>query len=125
MPQSSRVGCTGNFDIVFADLGYNMVHLANPDWGFSYMNPGKLDMRYSESYRSCADILAGISELELTEIFRMYGELDNGQIVAREILKRRATKPLTDVEDIKQAVFASENIREKFKTMIKVKSSAR
>jgi len=73
MPQGIRVGCTGNFDVVLADLGYNMVHLANAEWGFSYMNPGKLDMRYSEDYRSCADILSGISEFELTEILRMYG----------------------------------------------------
>ena len=120
MPQSIRVGCTGNFDIILADLGYNMVHLANSEWGFSYMNPGKLDMRYSQDYRSCADILKNISEFELNEILRMYGELDNSQQVAKEIIKRRSIKPLTDVDDIKQAVFAGENIRDKFKTMVKV-----
>lgn len=53
IPNEARVACTGNFDMILADLGYNMVHLANSDWGFSYMNPGKLDMRYSQDFRSC------------------------------------------------------------------------
>lgn len=28
------------FDIIFADLGYNSMHVNEPSWGFSYLNDG-------------------------------------------------------------------------------------
>lgn len=90
LPEKGRVAATGKFDIVFADFGYNSLQLENASqWGLSYMEEGPLDMRYSPSYRSCADILGNISQYELAQILKMYGELTNAEIIAKEIIKRR------------------------------------
>jgi 16S rRNA C1402 N4-methylase RsmH len=53
------------------------------------MSDGPLDMRYTPKYRPCSDLLANISEYELTQILAMYGELTNAGVVAKAILKYR------------------------------------
>ncbi|EAR90512.2 16S rRNA methyltransferase (macronuclear) [Tetrahymena thermophila SB210] len=91
-----------NFHAIFADLGYNTLHLENSEWGFSYLRNGKLDMRYNQSSQtnSAADILNKASYLELFEIIRQYGEDPNADVISQMIIKQRQIKPFETTKDV-------------------------
>ena len=44
------------FDVILADFGFNTFHLETQR-GFSWVKDEALDMRYSESGRSCKEIV--------------------------------------------------------------------
>ncbi|KAL4496001.1 hypothetical protein ABPG72_015423 [Tetrahymena utriculariae] len=91
-----------NFHAIFADLGYNTLHLENSEWGFSYLRNGQLDMRYNQSSQSnsAADILNKASYLELFEIIRQYGEDPNADVISQMIIKQRQIKPFETTKDV-------------------------
>ena len=58
-----------SFDLVLADLGYNLLQVGDPAYGMSFSLDCELDMRYDTSRGiPCKDILAFISAYELDEI---------------------------------------------------------
>jgi 16S rRNA (cytosine1402-N4)-methyltransferase len=60
----------GQFDIVLADLGYNMTQVNDPNYGLSFSVECDLDMRYDRSFGiSCRDLLQKITVFELSQIF--------------------------------------------------------
>jgi 16S rRNA C1402 N4-methylase RsmH len=44
------------FDLILADFGFNTFHLET-ERGFSWLKDEPLDMRYTQSTRSCRDIV--------------------------------------------------------------------
>ena len=63
-------------DGILADLGVSFHHFDDAERGFSFRFEGPLDMRMNrDAHRSAATLLDEMSQQELTDIFRLYGEL--------------------------------------------------
>lgn len=95
-------GVDGEVDGVLADLGVSFHHFDDPDRGFSFRWDGALDMRMNQrARRSAADLLAEASQEQLTEIFRLYGELRQAPRLASAIVRARAEAPVLTVERLR------------------------
>lgn len=88
-------------DGVLADLGVSSHHLDDADRGFSFRQDGPLDMRMNQqSARTAAMVVNTGTEEQLTDIFRLYGELKNSKQLARAIVKAREDKPLQTISEL-------------------------
>lgn len=76
---------------VLFDLGTSSYQLEQSGRGFSFRRNELLDMRMdTQTLRvSAADLLNGLTEGELKELFRTYGEEPKARQIAREIVVRR------------------------------------
>ncbi len=92
-------------DGILMDLGVSSMQLDNPDRGFAYAKPAVLDMRMDErGERTAAIILADSSERELAGILRKYGEERFAPRIARAIVARRETSPITTTDELVEVV---------------------
>ena len=94
-------------DGVLFDLGLSSFHLDASARGFSFQANEPLDMRFDptdDTIETAADILASRGTDELTEIFRVYGEERFASRIARTVVARRRTAPLTTTGDLLAAV---------------------
>ena len=92
-------------DAVLMDLGISSMQVDQTQRGFSYSRQAPLDMRMDPSQeRSAADLVAEMSERELTDIMRTYGEERYARPIARAIVRRRAADPITTTGDLVEVV---------------------
>ena len=76
--------------------------------GFSYHEDAPLDMRMDRSQgMTAADLLAEVSEGELTRILREYGEEKWAARIAHFVVERRQTQPLRTTQDLVRVVDAA------------------
>ena len=88
-------------DGLLADLGVSFHHFDCPERGFSFRFSAPLDMRMNQTAkRTAADIVNSYSEEELARLLWLYGELKNGRVIAKNICKARAQKPIERTEDL-------------------------
>lgn len=88
-------------DGLLADLGVSFHHFDCPERGFSFRFSAPLDMRMNQTAkRTAAEIVNTYSEQDLTDIFRLYGEMKNAWSVAKSIVKKRALKPIERTEEL-------------------------
>lgn len=86
-------------DGILADLGVSFHHFDDAERGFSFRFEGPLDMRMNrDAHRSAATLLAEMSQQELTDIFRLYGELKQAPRIAAAIVKARTETPVDTIE---------------------------
>ena len=94
-------------DGVIADLGVSFHQFDVPGRGFTFRQDAPLDMRMNRSAATtAADLLNGLDEAALADIFYKYGELTNSRRIAREIVKARLERPVTTVNDLTRATGA-------------------
>ena len=90
------------------DLGVSSSQLDSAERGFSFRRDGPLDMRMSGMGESAADVVARLSEDELTELIRSFGEERFARRVARAIVAARQEAPIERTgrlaEIVRQAV---------------------
>lgn len=92
---------------VFMDLGLSSLQIDENDRGFSYSHNAPLDMRMDVSQRLTAErVLASYDEHALERIFRAYGEERFSRQIAREIVRRRESEPLTTSSQLNALVDA-------------------
>ena len=78
------------YDMVLADIGVSSPHLDMPQRGFSYSRAGPLDMRMDQRQATtAADLINSLSEDDLVNILRKYGEEPRARKVARAIIDER------------------------------------
>lgn len=83
-------------DLALLDLGVSSPQLDQAERGFSFNKDGPLDMRMNQTGgRTAADVVNGCSAEELTEIFRVFGEVPNPARVVRALVNDRAATPFT------------------------------
>ena len=88
-------------DGILADLGVSFHHFDDASRGFSFRFDGDLDMRMNQKARlSAADVLNTYEEEQLTDIFRLYGELSSAKRLAAAIVRTRSTKRFEKVSDL-------------------------
>ena len=92
-------------DGALLDLGVSSHQLDADERGFTFRRGAPLDMRMGPGAKSDArTLLAEASEVELARIFRDYGEEPRARRLAREVVKRRSTEPLSTSDDLVAAL---------------------
>jgi 16S rRNA (cytosine1402-N4)-methyltransferase len=98
-------GLSGKVDGILLDLGVSSPQLDNPDRGFSFMKEGPLDMRMdTESGISAAQWLANVSEEELSDVIKTFGEERFHRRVARAIVAARQETSITTTTQLAEIV---------------------
>lgn len=78
------------------DLGVSSRQLDTPERGFSFMHDGPLDMRMDrEDTTTAADLLETLSDKELEDIIKHYGEERHYKKIVRFIRKAQGKGPLS------------------------------
>lgn len=92
-------------DGILADLGVSSHQLDDEKRGFSTRSNGDLDMRMNQtSSLTAKEILNTYSEAELKTIFQEYGEVQISGRLATLIVKERAIKLFTKIDQFKQTI---------------------
>ena len=92
-------------DGILMDLGISSMQVDQPERGFSYSRNAPLDMRMDASGpRTAADLLAEADEDELIGWFRTYGEERYAKGIARAIVRRRQTQPITSTCELVELI---------------------
>lgn len=95
------------FDGILLDLGISSHQIDDTDRGFSFRPGARLDMRMGEDAPAdAADLLNSEDEGTLAGIFKEFGDEPRAGRLAREIVRRRATKPFETSDDLVGAIRA-------------------
>jgi len=89
------------------DLGVSSVQLDTPERGFSFRFDGPLDMRMSGEVPSAADLIASLSERQLAELIRDFGEERFARRVARAIVSAQRCRPIRRTIELAEIVRAA------------------
>ena len=95
------------FDGILLDLGISSHQIDDASRGFSFREGAPLDMRMGgagDAAPSAAELLDGETEQELTRIFREYGDEPRASRLAREVVRRRSTRPFETSDDLVGAI---------------------
>jgi len=96
------------FTGILLDLGISSHQIDDASRGFSFREGAPLDMRMgADAVRRAADLLNENDEEELTTLFRNYGDEPRAGRLAREIVRRRATRPFATSDDLVGAIRAT------------------
>lgn len=95
------------FDGILLDLGVSSHQIDVASRGFSFRDGAPLDMRMgADAVTDAATLLNTMDERELAWIFREYGDEPRAFRLAREITRRRATRPFVISDDLVGAIRA-------------------
>jgi len=90
---------------VLLDLGVSSHQLDTPHRGFSHRLSGPLDMRMDSSGgTTAADFLNQLTEAELANLFRNYGEEKHSSLIARKLIRFRNLHSIATTEDLVEIV---------------------
>lgn len=90
-------------DIVLADLGFASNQMDDGARGLSFMRDGPLDMRLNpQAPISAAELVATMTERDLTETIRDLGEEPQGvaRAIAQKIVQVRQTNPISTTAEL-------------------------
>jgi len=88
-------------DGILLDLGVSSYQLDEGKRGFSYMNPGILDMRMDKKQDLTAkEVINSYSEEKLANIIYEYGEEKFSRQIARKIVKYRESKSIETTDEL-------------------------
>lgn len=89
------------FDMILFDLGVSSPQLDIPERGFSFRQPGPLDMRMDQQHGFTAEqLLNTASKDELMRILRDYGQEPKAAKIAQAILEARPLRTTTDLAQV-------------------------
>ena len=95
----------GKIDGVIADLGVSSHQFDTPEKGFSTRFDGPLDMRMSQmTPNDAATVVNTYDHAALTRILRLYGEMQQPQLIASDIIMARDVEPIETTAQLKMAV---------------------
>ena len=80
--------------IIF-DLGYSYTQIKDETKGLSFNSTGKLNMQMGLNSFSAHDVINKLDILELTKIFKFFGEEKEAKKIAVEIVKKRFSKEIS------------------------------
>ena len=92
-------------DAMLLDLGISSRQIDDPARGFSFREGAPLDMRMGEDAPvGAAGFLNETSEVELARVFKEYGDEPRAMRLAREVVRRRGTRPFATSDDLVGAI---------------------
>lgn len=96
----SDVPVENRVDGVLYDLGVSSMQLERPERGFSFRNPGPLDMRMDPDDESAVELVNSAREEELARIIYQFGEERRSRRVAAAIVRARRRRPIETTEEL-------------------------
>jgi 16S rRNA (cytosine1402-N4)-methyltransferase len=92
-------------DGILLDLGLASFQIDSKGRGFSFRFDAPLDMRLDQSQGAmAADLINGLSQRELSQLFFKYGEESRGHIFAKRIAEARRKKPIRTTFELLKAL---------------------
>ncbi len=102
------LGVAGSIDGLLFDLGVSSPQLDTPERGFSFREPGPLDMRMNPAAGATLGEWLGRAELaDIRAVLRRYGEDPFAARVARAIVQAREAGGLTDTRALADVIRAA------------------
>lgn len=109
-------GLIGKIDGVLLDLGVSSPQLDDPERGFSFMRDGPLDMRMDPTRGvSAAQWLMTADESDISWVLKTFGEERFAKRIARAIVERNQTQPMTRTHELAQLIADASPVKEKHK----------
>lgn len=101
-------GWLGQIAGVLFDLGVSSPQLDDATRGFSFSHPGPLDMRMNITTGTTASVwLRQVSEAQLTQTLKEYGEERYAKRIARAIIAARGIQEITTTDQLAEIVKAA------------------
>lgn len=92
-------------DGILFDLGISSHHVDEATRGFSFLKDGPLDMRMDQHAQvTAADLVNGLTERELVELFTNYGEEPFARRIAKAIVARRVEQPFLRTTELAELI---------------------
>ena len=79
-------------DGLLLDLGFSSDQIESAEKGFSFQYEGPLDMRYAKEGETAAEVVNGLKEEELADIFWKFGDERFSRQIAKRIVEERRKK---------------------------------
>jgi 16S rRNA (cytosine1402-N4)-methyltransferase len=90
---------------ILLDLGISSDQVDDPARGFAFRVDGPLDMRFDQTDGDTgADLVNTMTEQELTEIFRKFGEEKDARRIARRIVTERRTAMIETTHQLAEII---------------------
>jgi 16S rRNA (cytosine1402-N4)-methyltransferase len=103
-------------DIFFFDLGISTYQLTNSQRGFSFLGEGALDMRINkDSFLTAFDLVNNLSEQELVEIFKKFGEERYSRQIAHAVVTHRRESSVSTTIQLAEIIEKSVPPKARFK----------
>ncbi len=100
-------------DVIFADIGVSSMQVDDAGRGISYKSDGPLDMRMDQRLRTTgAQLLATLSEQELSKALCQLSDEPDHQIIAKWIVGQRTSKPITTTAELLRLVLNAKGMTE-------------
>lgn len=110
------LGLTGRIDGVLLDLGVSSPQLDDPERGFSFMRDGPLDMRMDPTRgQSAAQWLQTAEADDIVWVLKTFGEERFAKRIARAIVERSRTEPMTRTRELAELIAAASPVKERHK----------
>jgi 16S rRNA (cytosine1402-N4)-methyltransferase len=91
----------GAVDGMLFDLGLSSFQLGDVERGFGFRTGGPLDMRFDTTRGvPAAELLATLDRMELSALFKRYGEEPQANRIANAIVAARATAAISTAEEL-------------------------
>lgn len=111
-----ELGLTGKIDGLLLDLGVSSPQLDDAERGFSFMRDGPLDMRMDPSSGfSAAEWLQKAEAEDIAWVLKTFGEERFAKRIARAIVERNQSEPMTRTRELAELVAAASPVKEKHK----------
>ena len=91
-------------DVIIFDLGLSSIQLNNLTRGFSFKSKAKLDMSMGLNNLSAEEVINNYSEQKLKLIIKVLGEEKDASNIARNIIKTRSFKKITNVNQLVEII---------------------
>lgn len=92
---------------ILLDLGVSSHQLETAERGFSFNVDAPLDMRMNPKLQvTAADLVNGLHEKELTELFQKFGEENFAKPIARKIIEQRQGQPIKTTNQLAQIILS-------------------
>ncbi len=92
-------------DAFLFDLGISMHQLTSAERGFSFLKEGPLDMRMDQDvFLSAYDLVNNLSEKELAQIFKKFGEERYAKRIAYALVEARKREPISSTTALAQVI---------------------
>jgi 16S rRNA (cytosine1402-N4)-methyltransferase len=95
-------------DGILFDLGVSSYQLETSERGFSFNTEAPLDMRMNKTTgATAADLVNGLYEKELAELFWRYGEERFSRQIAKRIVEKRQEQPIKTTNELAQIILSA------------------
>ena len=106
----------GSVNGIMFDLGVSSVHLDDANRGFSFSKDAPLDMRFNRTKgKTASDYLNELPEEEIEKILRIYGQEKFSKRIAKNIMKYRENKKITNTLELVNIINKSVLVNDKYK----------